>query len=68
MCECERERPQNLGTLKIEICVLFRAPLFIAKRCGVTTYFLYKKIRKTKYKKYMTKLYHSHLLNKKKHV
>ena len=28
----------------------FRAPLFLGKWCGVTTYFLYKKIRKNKYK------------------
>ena len=30
--------------------VFLRAPLFLGKRCEVATYFLYKKIRKTKYK------------------
>ena len=37
---------QNLVPLKKEILVLFRAPLFLGKWCGVATYFLYKKIRK----------------------
>ena len=40
---CER-----LG--KSEIEVLLRASLFLGKWCGVATYFLYKKIRKNKYK------------------
>ena len=39
--------------------VLFRVPLFLGKWYGVVTYF-YTKKRKTKYKKYMTELYHSH--------
>ena len=39
--------------------VFFRAPLFLGKWCGVTTYFLYKKIRKTKYK-YMIELFLYH--------
>ena len=30
--------------------VLFRTPLFLGKWCGAATYFLYKKIRKNKYK------------------
>ena len=31
--------------------VLLKAPLFLGKWCGITTYFLYKKNKKTKYKK-----------------
>ena len=48
----------KIRPLKIErdFCVLFRAPLFLGKWCGVATYFLYKKIRKTKYK-YMIELF-----------
>ena len=44
------ERPGELGALKKEIGVLLRAPLFLGKWRGVATYFLYKKIRKNKYK------------------
>ena len=42
------ERPWTWGALKKEIWILFRTPLFLGKWCGVTIYFLYKKIRKTK--------------------
>ena len=31
------------------IGVLFRAPFFLGKWCGVATYFLYKKKRENKY-------------------
>ena len=41
---------ENWGALKKEIWVLLRAPLFLGKWGGVATYFLYKKIRKNKYK------------------
>ena len=37
------ERPGKSDTLKKEIGVLLRAPLFLGKWCGVATYFLYKK-------------------------
>ena len=46
------ERPRKKASIKKEIWVPFRAPLFLGKRYGVATYlfiFLYKKIRKTKY-------------------
>ena len=42
---------QGCLSKKRDFLVLFRAPLFLSKWCGVATYFLYKKIRKTKYKK-----------------
>ena len=49
--------------------VLFRAPLFLGKWCGVATYFLYKKIRiKILITKYMIELFHSHQLNKIKYM
>ena len=44
------ERSGKSDTLKKEIEVLLRASLFLGKWCGVATYFLYKKIRKNKYK------------------
>ena len=50
------DRPEKVPLKKKDFCVLFRVPLFLGKWCGVTTYFLYKKIRKTKYK-YMTELF-----------
>ena len=42
---------QNCVPLKKERfwSVLFRAPLFLSKWCGVTTYFFMQRIRKTKY-------------------
>ena len=47
------------ASLKKEIWVLLRVPLFLSKWCGVTTYFLYKKIRKNKYKLH-DKILHCH--------
>ena len=45
------ERPQKCLLKKRDIWVLLGASLFFGKWCGVTNYFLYKKIRKnTKYK------------------
>ena len=43
---------QNLGASEKNRdfwSVLFRAPLFLGKWCGVATYFFIQKIRKTKY-------------------
>ena len=41
------ERLPKRGALKKEIFgCFFKTPLFLGKRCGVATYFLYKKIRK----------------------
>ena len=38
---------ENRGALKKEIFgCFFKAPLFLGKWCGVTTYFLYKKKKK----------------------
>ena len=42
----ECERPQTWGALKKEIWILFKAPLFLGKWCGVTTYLFYTKNKK----------------------
>ena len=44
------ERPGKSDTLKKEIGVLLRAPLFLGKWCGVTTFFFFN--TKNKEKKY----------------
>ena len=43
------ERPRQKLSLKKEIRVPFRAPLFLGKWYRVATYFFRQKIRKTKY-------------------
>ena len=49
-CGSPCERLGKLPLKKREIFwVLFRAPLFLCKWCGVATYFFIKKIRKNKY-------------------
>ena len=58
---------QNQGALKKEIWVLLRAPLFLGKRCGVTTYFFYTKKKKKKNTTFMTEMLHCHWLNKNKY-
>ena len=44
------ERPQKLSLKKRDFWSVFKAFLFFGKWCGVATYFLYKKKKKTKYK------------------
>ena len=48
------ERPGNCLSKKRDFLVFFKAPLFLGKWCGVTTYFLYKKYEKKKFKYDMT--------------
>ena len=64
-CHCERPCFFWKGCSQKEIWVLWRAPLFLGKWCGVATYFLYKKIRRrNKIQNYLIKILHCHWLNR----